>query len=191
MRASGSVSGSPPAGLRDQPPHHVPRPRLLARLDHARAPVTVVSSPAGWGKSALLASWAAGRPNRAAWVAGGDREGFWHRLLSAVVTTLADSPFAGTVTAATGPRRLIEALQSSSAAPTIVVDDCNDAAGSGELARLAQAARSSGTGTRLVFACRGDPDFPLHRWRVDGRLAEISSADLAFTVDETADLFAG
>src|SRR5882724_1121851 len=120
MRTPGSVSGSPPAGLRDQPPHHVPRPRLLAHLDDARAPVTVVSSPAGWGKSALLASWAAGRPNQAAWVAGGDREGFWHRVLSAVTTTVTDSPFAGTVTAATDPQRLIEALQSSPAAPAIV-----------------------------------------------------------------------
>jgi LuxR family transcriptional regulator, maltose regulon positive regulatory protein len=191
MRAPGSVSGSPSAGQVGQPPHHVPRPRLLARLDDAGAPVTLVSSPAGWGKSTLLASWAAARSNRAAWVADGDRQGFWHRVLSAVATTVVDSPSAGTVTAATGPRRLIEALQSSSTAPAIVVDDCNDAAGPDELARLAQAARSSGTGIRLVLACRGDLDFPLHRWRVDGRLAEISSADLAFTVDETADLFAG
>lgn len=190
MRAPGSVSGSPSAGLRD-PSHHVPRPRLLARLDETGVPITVVSSPAGWGKSALLASWAAGRPNRAAWVAGGDREGFWHRVLSAVTTTVPDSPFAGTVTAATGSRRLIEALQSSSSAPAIiVVDDCNDAADPDELASLAQAAQSSGRGTRLVLACRGEPDFPLHRWRVDGRLAEISGTDLAFTVDETADLFA-
>src|SRR5690242_1358709 len=165
MTPAGSVSASPPCGPRDQPPHHMPRPRLLARLDDARAPVTVVSSPAGWGKSALLGSWAAGRPSRAAWVAGGDRDGFWHRVLSAMAITVVDSPFAG-VTAATGPRRLIEALQRSSAAPTIVVDDCNDAADPGELARLAQAARSSGTGTRLILACRGNPNFPLHRWRV-------------------------
>ena len=191
MRTAGSVSGSPPSGLRVQPPHHVPRPRLLARLDEAGIPVTVVSSPAGWGKSALLASWSAGRPNRAAWVAGGDREGFWHRVLSSVTSTVPDSPFAGPVTSATGPRHLIEALRNLPAAPAIVVDDCNDAADPGELARLARAARGSGTGTRLILACRGDPDFPLHRWRVDGRLAEISGADLAFTVDETADLFAG
>jgi LuxR family maltose regulon positive regulatory protein len=166
------------------------RRRLLARLDDARVPVIVVSSPAGWGKSALLGSWAAGRPNRAAWVADGDRERFWHRVLSAVATTAVDSPLAD-VTAATGPRRLVEALRKSSAAPTIVVDECNDAADAGELARLAEAAESSGTGTRLIVACRGTPNFPLHRWRVDGRLAEISEADLSFTVDETADLFAG
>jgi LuxR family maltose regulon positive regulatory protein len=70
-----------------------------------------------------------------------------------------------------------------------VVDDCNDATGPDDLARLAQAARSSGTGARLLLACRGDLNSPLHRWRVDGRLAEISGADLAFTIDETADLF--
>ncbi|GIF16671.1 LuxR family maltose regulon positive regulatory protein [Actinoplanes teichomyceticus] len=149
-----------------------------------------MSSPAGWGKSALLESWAAGRPDRAAWVAGGDRDGFWHRVLSAVATTGVDAPFAD-VTAATGPQRLIEALQRSSAAPTILVDDCNDTAEPGELAGLAQAARSSGTATRLILACRGSPNLPLHRWRVEGRLAEISQAELAFTVDETADLLAG
>jgi LuxR family maltose regulon positive regulatory protein len=95
------------------------------------------------------------------------------------------------VTAATGPRRLVEALQRSSAPPAIVVDDCDDAAGPEELTRLAQTARTSGTGTRLVLACRGNLDLPLPRWRMDGRLAEISGTDLAFTVDETADLFAG
>ncbi|MEU8612452.1 hypothetical protein AB0C29_31130, partial [Actinoplanes sp. NPDC048791] len=181
---------SPPAGPRDQPPYHVPRPRLLALLDDARLPATVVSAPAGWGKSTLLASWAAGRPNHTAWVAGGDREGFWDRVLSAVAAPAEDAPVAGTVTATTGPRRLIEALQRSSVAATIVVDDCNDVARPDELARLAEATRSSATDTRLILACRGDPGFPLHRWRVDGRLAEISSADLACTVDETADLFA-
>jgi len=137
----------------------------------------VVSAPAGWGKSALLASWAADRPTRTALVAGGDREGFWHRVLASVTTAVADSPFAGAVTAATGPRRLIEALQSLSAAPAIVVDDCNDA-DPDELARLAHAARGSGTGTRLVLACRGDPDFPLHRWREDGRITGLRARNI-------------
>ncbi|EXG82171.1 hypothetical protein CryarDRAFT_3318 [Cryptosporangium arvum DSM 44712] len=169
----------------------MPRPRLIARLDDAAAPVTVVSSPAGWGKSALLASWAAGRQDRAAWVAGGDRDGFWGRVVSAVTSTVGEPPFAGEVAAPTGPARLMEVLQRTSTMPVIVVDDCNDAADPGELVTLAETIRTSGTGTRLVVACRGVPNIPLHRWRLDGRLAEISGADLAFTVDETADLFAG
>jgi LuxR family transcriptional regulator, maltose regulon positive regulatory protein len=156
-----------------------------------RAPVTVVSSPAGWGKSTLLASWVAARPSRAVWVTGGDREGFWHRVLSAVTTAVPDSSSVGTVTTATGPRRLIEALRYSSVARTIVVDDCNDVADPDELVRLVRATRTSGTQARLILACRGDPGLPLHRWRLDGRLAEISGTDLAFTVDETADLFDG
>ena len=146
MRTPGSVSGSPLAGPIDQPPHHVPRPRLLARLDDAGAPVTVLSSPAGWGKSTLLASWAASRPNRAAWVTGGDREGFWHRILSAVSTTVTDSPSAGTVTAATGPRRLIEALQSSSTAPAIAASHL--AACHATRGHLRQAARCAVTITQ-------------------------------------------
>ncbi|HEV7962261.1 MAG TPA: LuxR C-terminal-related transcriptional regulator [Actinoplanes sp.] len=190
---SGPITDVPPTGPQVVPaysPHHVPRPRLIARLDSVRAPVTVVSAPTGWGKTTLLASWVTGQRGRALRVADGDRAGFWPRVLSAIAD-LAAPESADAVTAADGPRRLSEALRHISAPLTIVVDDCNDVAGPDELAGLAQAVRTAGGHARLILACRGDPAFPVHRWRVDGRLAEISREDLAFTVDETADLFAG
>jgi LuxR family maltose regulon positive regulatory protein len=171
-------------------PHHVPRPRLIARLDGVQAPVTVVSAPAGWGKTTLLASWAAGRHGRAVWVTGGDRAGFWPGVMSAIAD-VAGPEIIDAVTAADGPHRLSEALQRVSTPLTIMVDDCNDVAGPDELAGLARAVRTAGGRARLILACRGDPAFAVHRWRVDGRLAEISREDLAFTVDEAADLFAG
>jgi LuxR family maltose regulon positive regulatory protein len=173
-----------------EPPFRLSRPRLLARLDDEQAPVTVVSAPAGWGKSTLLASWATGRPGRTLLLAGTRAEGFWPRVLSAVTEAVPGAPpVAGGVTATDGPHRLTEALQSSPTALTIVVDDCNEVAG--DLAALAQAAHDADARTRLVLACRGEPAVPLHRWRVDGRLAELSSFDLAFTIDETAELLAG
>jgi LuxR family maltose regulon positive regulatory protein len=187
------MTDAPPAGLQliqAYSPHHVPRPRLIARLDGVQAPVTVVSAPAGWGKTTLLASWAAGQRGRAVWVTGGDRAGFWPGVMSAIAD-LAAPEIVDAATAADGPRRLSEALRHLSRSLTIVVDDCNDVAGPDELAGLARAVRTAGGHARLILACRGDPAFAVHRWRVDGRLAEVSREDLAFTVDEAADLFAG
>ena len=43
---------------------------------------------------------------------------------------------------------------------------------------------------RLVLLTRADPALRLHRVRVTGALTEIRSADLAFTKDETTELFA-
>jgi LuxR family maltose regulon positive regulatory protein len=42
---------------------------------------------------------------------------------------------------------------------------------------------------RLVLTTRADPVLPLHRLRVAGQLTEIRSRDLAFTLEESADLF--
>src|SRR4051794_41966725 len=43
------------------PKHHVDRPRLSALLEQgAQAPLTLVSAPAGSGKTTLVAGWVAG-----------------------------------------------------------------------------------------------------------------------------------
>jgi LuxR family maltose regulon positive regulatory protein len=42
-----------------------PRPRLVELVDRGvRGKLTVVSAPAGWGKSTLLAEWAASNSSR-------------------------------------------------------------------------------------------------------------------------------
>ncbi len=51
-------------------PEVVARPRLLDRLTAVeRVPLTVVTAPAGFGKTTLLAAWAASWPHPVAWVA--------------------------------------------------------------------------------------------------------------------------
>src|SRR5258705_8258152 len=63
-----------PPSLRDVPPVPAPhrtvaRPRLLRRLDAAaRGKLTLVVAPQGYGKSVLLAQWAATRPDLGAFV---------------------------------------------------------------------------------------------------------------------------
>ncbi len=66
----------------------VSRPRLFERLDAGTAgPVTLVSAPAGWGKTLLLSSWSHARDESPGWlsVEPGDTEGrLWAYLRAAV-----------------------------------------------------------------------------------------------------------
>src|SRR5688572_6256873 len=70
----------------------VERPRLMARLSEGlRGPLTLVSAPAGFGKTTLIAEWRAGRAAKPlAWVAldetDSDPTRFWGYVLAALQT---------------------------------------------------------------------------------------------------------
>jgi len=68
---------------------HVARGRLLDRLDQAQpGDVVLVSAPAGWGKTALLADWLRTDPVHTVWVSlspiDDSGRGFWAILLAAL-----------------------------------------------------------------------------------------------------------
>jgi LuxR family transcriptional regulator, maltose regulon positive regulatory protein len=81
------------------------RPRLFGRLA-AQARVSVVSAPAGSGKTVLLRSWIswAGMAGRVAWVPAGrgerDPQRFWLSVLAALRQTAAGSALVRELTAA-------------------------------------------------------------------------------------------
>jgi LuxR family transcriptional regulator, maltose regulon positive regulatory protein len=83
----------------------VSRPRLFGRLE-ARARVSVVSAPAGSGKTVLLRSWLSqpGVAGSAAWVSAGrgerDPQRFWLAVLAALRQTAAGSALVRELTAA-------------------------------------------------------------------------------------------
>ncbi|MEV6844445.1 LuxR C-terminal-related transcriptional regulator [Actinoplanes sp. NPDC051411] len=180
------VEDSPAPG-RPRVDRLVSRPRLLARLDSAGTALTVVSAAAGWGKSTLLASWARHRRGQVVPVAAGSAAGIWARVSAAVSSALpvdaqpVDRP-------PDGPDGLAATLERLRSPIAIVLDDCNDAAPPDALAVLAHMTGSGGALTRLVLACRGTPALDLHRWRMDGQLLELTEDDLAFSVDEAAEL---
>src|SRR5687768_367652 len=73
----------------DRPPFMVHRPRLMDRLRHNDAPVTVVVGPPGSGKTQLVASWVtAARVSRTvAWITVEDDGGaypFWTVVVEAL-----------------------------------------------------------------------------------------------------------
>src|SRR5215471_689254 len=95
---AGGAAGPGAAGI-------VARPRLFGRLG-AQARVSVVSAPAGSGKTVLLRSWIswAGVAGRAAWAAAGrgerDPPRFWLSVLAALRQTAAGSALVRELTAA-------------------------------------------------------------------------------------------
>src|SRR5690349_19649377 len=86
----------------------IPRPHLLARLDAGlRRTLTLVSAPAGFGKSTLVGAWVAGCGRRAAWLsldaADSDPARFLTHLVAAL-RTVAPEIGAGVLAALQSPQ---------------------------------------------------------------------------------------
>jgi LuxR family maltose regulon positive regulatory protein len=178
----------------------VPRPLLLGRLG-GPARVTVVSAPAGSGKTVLLRSWLGqeGLDGRAAWVPAGrgerDPQRFWVSVAAALRQTSAG---AGPVRAVTGAPdldgwALVERLLADLAAVQdqlwLVIDDVHEL-GPEALRQLELLVMRAPPQLRFVLAARHDLRLGLHRLRLEGELAEIRTADLKFTVAEAGQLLA-
>jgi hypothetical protein len=177
----------------------VPRPSLFGRLGSS-ARVTVVSAPAGSGKTVLLRSWIAeaGLAGRVAWVAAGrgehDPQRFWLSVFGALRQT---GPGTGLVRAVSPAPdldgwALAEGLLSDLAALGerlwLVIDDVHevDAEALRQLQLLIMRAPPE---LRFVLTARHDVRLGLHRLRVEGGLTEIRAGDLKFTVAEAGELF--
>jgi LuxR family maltose regulon positive regulatory protein len=177
----------------------VSRPRLFERLGAAR--VSVVSAPAGSGKTMLLRSWIgqADRADHAAWVPVGrserDPQPFWLSVLAALRRTGAGSALVQPLTAAPDldgsaiVERLLKDLAPLNDRVWLVIDDVHelDPEALRQLELLLMRAPEE---LRFVLVTRHDVRLGLHRLRLTGELAEIRGPDLRFTVAEAQELFA-
>src|SRR5499427_9265913 len=179
----------------------VPRPRLLARLSQGiGSGLTVVSTPAGFGKTTMLGDWARRSRQPAAWLsldaADNDPARFW-RYVAAALGQVRPGTDAQVMALLRGRQQPpLEAVA------TAVINELTSAPGKGEVALVldayhlvaAPAVHESVAflldrlppGLRLVLCSRADPPLPLARLRARGQLAEFRAADLRFTVAETA-----
>lgn len=178
---------------------HLERSRLLDAIDRGGARAVVVSAPAGFGKSTLLAQWVARAPapERVAWVSlDGDDQG--SRLWLAVLTAL--RPVVGHALdeardAAEAPDAdvrsqiliaLLDALAQTPKPLTLVLDDLHlavaDAATRDSVDWLL--ARLPHPHTVMV-ATRRDPELEaLTRMRSQGEVLDVRADDLRFGTDE-------
>ena len=183
----------------------VARQRLFALLDNGvRGPVTLVAAPAGAGKTLLLASWAAlaAPPGPVAWLsldpADNDPGRLWAYVLAALDRAGALPPggepaAAGPAVPAGGglPAPLVHALGALTAPVVLVLDDVHELTDPRVIQGLELLVRHTPPRLRLVLATRADPPLSLHRLLVSGQLTQLRAADLAFSVDEVAELLEG
>ena len=167
----------------------------------AGARVTLLSAPAGSGKTSLLRSWSA-EPDveeRVAWVTVGRRERdpqrFWLALLDALRATRPGSRVVGALTAGREfdagnlVERLLEDLSGLDEPLWLVLDDLHELDDPASLDQLETLVTEAPPELRFVLAARHDPRLGLHRLRLEGQLPELRAADLRFTAEEAAQLF--
>lgn len=197
-------------------PNLVPRPRLLERLDQGLAGgsnLTLVSAPAGFGKTTLVSEWAqamggAAPPIAIAWLSVDESDNDMERFLAYLVAALRraegieTSIGKGALAMLQSPRSpptedvltsLINDISATTGRIILVLDDYHliesspvNASTSVDHA-LTFLIEHLPLQMHLVIATRVDPNLPLARHRARGQLTELRAVDLRFTFAEAAD----
>ena len=179
----------------------IARPRLTQRLRRVtESTLTLVSAPAGFGKTTLLAEWltaTAADGCSAAWLSLDERDNdpalFWPYLVASFETA-APGVGGGARSLLPSYQPPIEAvlatlLNDLDAIPNdvvLVLDDYHLIEARQVQDGMAYLLEHLPPQVHLVLACRADPSLPLARLRGRGELVEIRAADLRFTPDEAA-----
>lgn len=179
----------------------VARPRLttklLAALERA-GQLILVSAPAGFGKTTLLAELAAAAHRPFAWISLGEGENdpihFWHYVTAAcrsilpgvgeAVLTLVQTP--QPLENETIPTLLINDIANQSKDLILVLDDYHCIQNQSIHLALSFLVDHLPENLHLIVSTRVDPPLPLARLRARDQLTEMRVADLRFTRDEAA-----
>jgi LuxR family maltose regulon positive regulatory protein len=180
-------------------PDRLTRSRLIEALNDALdRELILVCSPAGFGKTTLLADWAAAANVPVAWLSldpdDDDPARFWRYVIAAldrVCPGLGDQ----SLPLPTGPggdhgvvTALINQIEAQAGDIVLVLDDYHVVKSplihDGVALLLSRIPRRM----HVVIATRSDPPLPLARLRVQGQLAELRDADLRFTSSESDEL---
>jgi LuxR family transcriptional regulator, maltose regulon positive regulatory protein len=178
------------------------REHLLRKLDRSvTRRATVISAPAGSGKTSLLRVWA-DRSSDAARVAfvSVDRDEqeaqrFWSRVLDAIRDSAAATDRQAQPAAAGVPGDdLVDAVVAELAGwggPfVLVIDDLHELRSADAVAQLQRLLAVLPSSARVVLSSRRDPPIRLHKLRLADELAELRADDLRFTERETRELLA-
>jgi LuxR family maltose regulon positive regulatory protein len=181
-------------------PNVVSRPRLLERLNEGLyGNLTLISAPAGFGKTTLVSQWLAGCGRPAAWLSLDEGENDPARFLTylvAALQTLAATIGAGVMSALQSPRppppeaivtSLLNDITTIPDSFVLVLDDYHVLDAQPVDQALTYLVEHLPPQMHLVIATREDPPLPLARLRGRGHLTEVRAADLRFTPSEAAE----
>jgi len=183
-------------------PNAVSRPRLLVRLREGLDSghrVTLLSAPAGFGKTTVLSEWIADILRRepgapVAWLSLDASDDDPSRFLTYLVAALHRADPAVAADAHVLPlssieltlAALINDVASASRAMIVVLDDVHLIEDGSIRAGLVFLIDHLPPNLHLAISSRSDPLLPLARLRARGELTELRAADLRFTPDEAA-----
>jgi len=186
----------------------VPRPHLVRQLEeglYLGRRMTLISAPAGFGKTTLLSDWLQQTDRPAAWLSLDEGDNDLARFLAYLIAALQriDPQIGQTAQAmlqaprgASQPEPLLTTLVNDIAATAkpfiLVFDDYHLIEASPihqAVSFLLDHLPPLPQGMHLVMATRADPPLPLARLRGRGQMTELHAADLRFTPDEAEAYF--
>ncbi len=174
------------------------RDRLIDRLNTGLSGnVTLLCTPAGFGKSTLLAQWLQAHKRPAAWLSLDENDeelAIFVSGFTAALRTVFPDACPATASLATAQRfpsveqvatLLLNELADLPADVILVLDDYHLIHNSEVHTLLALLIEHLPPSLHLVLASRTDPPLPFARWRARGLLHDLRGADLRFTLAET------
>jgi len=180
-------------------PNVVSRPRLLEQLNEGlHRKLSLISAPAGFGKTTLVSEWLAGCERAAAWLSLDEGENDPTRFLTylvAALQTIAANVGEGVSGVLQSPQpqppeeilmALLNDLTTIQDQFVLVLDDYHVIDAKPIDQALTYLVEHLPPHMHLVITTREDPHLPLARLRARGHLTELRTADLRFTPSEAA-----
>jgi len=182
------------------PRDHVHRARLLERLEERRyRPLTLVSAPAGYGKSTLVSRWLQACASPSAWVSLNKNDNDLHLFLNyflAAVQTMFPDAASETMTLVNAPTLPPLSVLAGSLANELdlikqdfilVLDDIHHIREESVYKLLTELLYHPPQSMHLVLAGRLDPSLPIALLRAREQVTEVRLFDLRFSTEETAE----
>jgi LuxR family maltose regulon positive regulatory protein len=180
-------------------PNAVLRTSLIARLNEGlHRKLTLISAPAGFGKTSLTSAWIGGCGRPAAWLSLDNADNNPSRFLAYVVAalqTIAPTIGADVVALLQSPQPppidgllplLLNQIATLPQPVILVLDDYHVLESRPIDQALAFLVERLPSQLHLVITTREDPSLPLARLRARGHMTELRAADLRFTSSEAA-----
>jgi LuxR family maltose regulon positive regulatory protein len=176
----------------------IDRSRLNERLQRGEtAKLTLVSAPAGFGKTTAVAAWlnSRDRSGTVSWLSLDETDNqvtqFWGHVIAALQAAMEqgevaplDPPLPSDPIDERVPGAIVNALAALPRRIDLVLDDYHVIDEKMVHAGVAVLLEHLPPNVHVLMTTRADPPLPLARLRAQGDLVEIRAADLRFTADE-------
>lgn len=180
-------------------PDLVPRPRLIQRLEEGLdlgRKLTLISAPAGSGKTTLVTDWICSGARQVAWISLDEGDNDPVQFLTYLIAALqqVDHNIGQTVLKILPSPQLpplqrlvislINDISAAGAMLTLVLDDYQLIHSTSVHEILQFLLERQPPFMHVVITTREDPPLPMHRLRARGQVTEIRERDLRFTPEE-------